>query len=48
MQTPWREAGPPNHHDDQVDSDQWVVTKTSLSSVPSSRGNGADDIVLGR
>ena len=19
---PWREAGPPNHHDDQVDSDQ--------------------------
>ena len=21
---PWREAGPPNHHDDQVDSDQQV------------------------
>jgi len=20
---PWREAGPPNHHDDKVDSDQW-------------------------
>ena len=19
---PWREAGPPNHHDDNVDSDQ--------------------------
>jgi len=19
---PWREAGPPNHHDDKVDSDQ--------------------------
>jgi len=19
---PWREAGPPNHHEDQVDSDQ--------------------------
>ena len=24
---PWREAGPPNHHDDKVDSDQWVVNK---------------------
>ena len=24
---PWREAGPPNHHDDKVDSDQWVVDK---------------------
>ena len=24
---PWREAGTPNHHDDQVDSDQWVVNK---------------------
>jgi len=22
---PWREAGPPNHHDDNVDSDQYVV-----------------------
>ena len=22
---PWREAGPPNHHDDKVDSDQQVV-----------------------
>jgi len=22
---PWREAGPPNHHDDTVDSDQQVV-----------------------
>ena len=21
---PWREAGPPNHHDDKVDSDQRV------------------------
>ena len=21
-QLPWREAGPPNHHDDKVDSDQ--------------------------
>ena len=24
---PWREAGPPNHHDDKVDSDQPVVNK---------------------
>jgi len=24
---PWREAGPPNHHDDKVDSDQKVVNK---------------------
>ena len=24
---PWREAGPPNHDDDKVDSDQWVVNK---------------------
>ena len=24
---PWREAGPPYHHDDQVDSDQKVVNK---------------------
>ena len=22
---PWREAGPPHHHDDKVDSDQYVV-----------------------
>ena len=24
---PWREAGPPNHHDDKVDSDQPIVNK---------------------
>jgi len=24
---PWREAGPPSHHEDKVDSDQWVVNK---------------------
>jgi len=24
---PWREAGPPNHLDDKVDSDQYVVNK---------------------
>ena len=22
---PWREAGPPDHHNDKVDSDQYVV-----------------------
>ena len=22
---PWREAGPPNHHDDKVDSDKQIV-----------------------
>ena len=31
---PWREAGPPNHHDDKVDSDQQVVDKElSLNSL---------------
>ena len=24
---PWREAGPSNHLDDKVDSDQWLVKK---------------------
>ena len=24
---PWREAGLPNHLDDKVDSDQWVINK---------------------
>ena len=24
---PWREAGPPNHHEDKVDSDQQAVNK---------------------
>ena len=27
IKLPWREAGPPNHHDDKVDSDQKVVNK---------------------
>jgi len=27
IQTPWREAGPPTHHDDKVDSDQEVVNQ---------------------
>ena len=34
IKLPWREAGPPNHHDDKVDSDQLVVNKElSLSGV---------------
>ena len=41
---PWREAGPPNHHDDKVVSDQEVVDKElSLSlefGVPLSRKLG--------
>ena len=29
---PWREAGPPHHHNDKVDSDQYVVNaELSLS-----------------
>ena len=37
---PWREAGPPNHHDDKVDSDQWVVNKKlSLSEQTSYQDN---------
>jgi len=27
LKLPWREAGPPNHHNDEVDSDQYVVNK---------------------
>ena len=27
VKLPWREAGPPNPHDDKVDSDQSVVNK---------------------
>ena len=33
---PWREAGPPNHLDDKVDSDQLVVNK-ELSLTPMAR-----------
>jgi len=31
---PWREAGPPNHHDDKVDSDQKCVNKELSLSLP--------------
>ena len=35
IKLPWREAGPPNHHVDKVDSDQEVVNKElSLSLTP--------------
>jgi len=27
IQLPWREAGPPNHHNDKVDSNQSVANK---------------------
>ena len=37
---PWREAGPPNHHDDKVDSDQWVVSEeVSLSGASGAAGD---------
>jgi len=29
----WREAGPPNHHDDEVDSGQEVVSEVPLYRV---------------
>ena len=29
LKLPWREAGPPNHYDDKVDSDQQVVNKNN-------------------
>ena len=34
---PWREAGPPNHHDDKVDSDQYLVNKEV--SLPAKEGS---------
>jgi len=34
---PWREAGPPNHHDDKVDSGQKVVTKELYLQVKDAR-----------
>ena len=41
---PWREAGPPDHHDDTVDSDQQVVNK-ELSLRTS---EAIDDVGVGR
>ena len=46
---PWREAGPPNHLDDKVDSDQQVVNKDlSLSGLwGAHRGGGAGAVAKG-
>ena len=42
---PWREAGPPNHHDDEVDPDQKLVNKAFSLWVeagrPDAGGGGA-------
>ena len=32
---PWREAGPPDHHDDEVDSEQKVVRRVLAGSAGS-------------
>jgi hypothetical protein len=38
LKLPWRQAGPHNHHDDEVDSDQQVVDKgLSLHTPPPSK-----------
>ena len=35
----WREAGPPNDHDDIVDSDHYIVNKElSLSAIHNTKG----------
>ena len=36
FQLPWREAGPPNHLDDKVDSDQYVINKELSLCKPAS------------
>ena len=42
---PWRKAGPPNHHDDKVDSDQQVVNKElSLCCRGAGARRGADPV----
>ena len=41
---PWREAGPPNHHDDKVDSDQEVVDN-ELSLTVNSEGRGLRELL---
>ena len=40
IQTPWREAGPPNHHDDKVDLDQQVVNKALSLYAQALKGSG--------
>ena len=39
LKLPWRKAGSFDHHDDIVDSDQWVVNE-ELSLSPAERGGG--------
>ena len=46
---PWRDAGPPNHHDDKVDSDQQIVKKElSLCIKPKTRAfrDAGEDMAL--
>ena len=39
VKIPWREAGPPNYHDDEVDSDRQVVNKELSLSLLRTREN---------
>ena len=41
IELPWREAGPPRHHDDKMDSDQEVFNKNSFSMGKSTRKRAA-------
>jgi hypothetical protein len=43
IQLPWREAGPPEHYNDEVDSDQYTVKKEAsrLSRQGGKRGDVA-------
>ena len=45
VRLPWRETGPPNHRDDEVDSDQQVVNvelsvSMTLERMAGARGSG--------
>ena len=39
---PWREAGPPNHHDDKVDSVSWPSSLTPPSVTSDARSRERD------
>ena len=39
---PWREAGPPTHHDDDVDSDKQFVNKELFSAPADGPADGID------
>ena len=43
---PWREAGPPNHHDDKVGSDQQVVNNERSLSAALAAGTCTADATL--